>query len=81
MQGEGNRRFLDARKKKEISNLKKAVEGANASLRKFADEDIRIVGPEAPLPHLRNPGLDSIPLGFLCVIIGSRCCTATSAPK
>ena len=30
-----------------------------------------MVGLEKPLIELRNPGLYSIPLGFLCVIIGS----------
>ena len=47
------------------------VEGAQATLKKFEGRETSIVGLEKPLITLRNPGLYSIPLGFLCVIIGS----------
>jgi len=47
------------------------VAAAKASLEKFKGDDTSLVGLEKPLFELRNPGLISIPLGFLAVILGS----------
>jgi len=51
--------------------LDKDVAGAKATLDRFGKDDTSLVGLEKPLFELRNPGLISIPLGFLAVIIGS----------
>jgi cation/acetate symporter len=51
--------------------LDKDVAGAKATLERFGKDDTSLVGLEKPLFELRNPGLISIPLGFLAVIIGS----------
>lgn len=60
-----------ARAEKDKSTLDKAVAAARANLEKFKDERTSLVGLEKPLFELRNPGLISIPLGFLAVILGS----------
>jgi cation/acetate symporter len=60
-----------ARAEKDKSTLDKAVAAAKANLEKFKDERTSLVGLEKPLFELRNPGLISIPLGFLAVILGS----------
>jgi len=60
-----------ARAEKDRSTLDKAVAAAKANLEKFRDERTSLVGLEKPLFELRNPGLISIPLGFLAVILGS----------
>jgi cation/acetate symporter len=60
-----------ARAEKDKSTLDKAVAAAKANLEKFKDERTSLVGLEKPLFALRNPGLISIPLGFLAVILGS----------
>ena len=44
---------------------------AQANLEKFKNDNTSLVGLEAPLFELKNPGLISIPLGFLAVILGS----------
>jgi cation/acetate symporter len=51
--------------------LDKDVAGAKATLERFGKDDTSLVGLEKPLFELRNPGLISIPLGFLAVIVGS----------
>ena len=54
--------------------LKKAqadLTKAQATLKKFEGQETSLVGLEKPLIDLKNPGLYSIPLGFLCVILGS----------
>ena len=56
---------------KDKAALDKAVGTAKANLEKFKGDDTSIVGLEKPLFDLRNPGLISIPLGFLAVILGS----------
>jgi cation/acetate symporter len=53
------------------SALDKAVAKANGDIDKFKGEETSMVGLEKPLFDLKNPGLISIPLGFLAVIIGS----------
>ena len=60
-----------AKAEKDKAALDKAVAAAKANLEKFKGDDTSIVGLEKPLFELRNPGLISIPLGFLAVIIGS----------
>ncbi len=60
-----------AQAEKDKAALDKAVGAAKANLEKFKGDDTSIVGLEAPLFGLRNPGLISIPLGFLAVILGS----------
>ncbi|MFO1320366.1 MAG: cation acetate symporter [Burkholderiales bacterium] len=54
-----------------IKKLNGDVEKAQATIKKFEGQTTSLVGLEKPLMELRNPGLFSIPLGFLCVIIGS----------
>jgi cation/acetate symporter len=49
----------------------KELAAAKATLEKFKGDDTSLVGLEKPLFELRNPGLISIPLGFLAVILGS----------
>ena len=51
--------------------LDKDVAGAKATLDRFGKDDTSLMGLEKPLFELRNPGLVSIPLGFLAVILGS----------
>jgi cation/acetate symporter len=51
--------------------MQKEVAIARGKLDKFAGEETSLVGLEKPLFDLRNPGLISIPLGFLAVIVGS----------
>jgi cation/acetate symporter len=60
-----------AKAQKDKAALEKAVGTAKANLEKFKGDDTSIMGLEKPLFELRNPGLISIPLGFLAVILGS----------
>jgi cation/acetate symporter len=60
-----------ARAEKDKAALDKSVAAAKANLEKFKGENTSIMGLEKPLFDLRNPGLISIPLGFLAVILGS----------
>jgi len=61
----------EAKGKKDLAALDKAVAKANADLAKWGDETTSFMGLEKPLFELKNPGLFSIPLGFLAVIFGS----------
>ena len=54
-----------------LDGVAKEVAAAKANLDKFKGDDTSMIGLEKPLFDLRNPGLVSIPLGFLAVIIGS----------
>ena len=56
---------------KDLAALDKSISKANADLAKWANEDTSFMGLEKPLFELKNPGLISIPLGFLGVIFGS----------
>ena len=47
------------------------VKAAQATVQKGAGQRSSLVGLEKPLIELKNPGLYSIPIGFLCVLIGS----------
>jgi cation/acetate symporter len=49
----------------------KNLAAAKATLEKFKGDNTSLVGLEKPWFELRNPGLFSIPLGFLAVIVGS----------
>jgi cation/acetate symporter len=63
-----------AAKEKAEAALKKAdadVVTAQKTADKFAGQRTSLVGREKPLTQLKNPGLYSIPLGFLGVILGS----------
>jgi len=60
-----------AKAEKDKAAVEKAVGTAKANLEKFKGDDTSIMGLEKPLFELRNPGLISIPLGFLAVILGS----------
>jgi cation/acetate symporter len=60
-----------AKAAKDIAALDTAVGKANADLVKWANDDTSFMGLEKPLFELKNPGLISIPLGFLGVILGS----------
>lgn len=51
--------------------LEANLTAARAALQKFAGERTSLVGLEKPLIELKNPGLYSIPVGFLCVLLGS----------
>ncbi|MFO1305134.1 MAG: hypothetical protein U1F54_15470 [Burkholderiales bacterium] len=64
-----------------IVKSEKAKAGAEAAIAKIGNDRTSIVGLEKPLFELRNPGLVSIPLGFLAVIPWDRCCSATSVPR
>ncbi|MDQ5905916.1 MAG: cation/acetate symporter [Pseudomonadota bacterium] len=44
---------------------------AREDLERYRNDQTSLVGLEAPLFPLRNPGLISVPLGFLAVILGS----------
>jgi cation/acetate symporter len=61
----------EAKGKKDLATLDKAVAKANGDLKKWANDETSMIGLEKPLFELRNPGIVSIPLGFLGVILGS----------
>lgn len=60
-----------AKAKKDLAALDKAISKANADLAKWANDTTSFMGLEKPWFELKNPGLISIPLGFLGVIFGS----------
>ena len=64
---EGAKKKLEA----DLGKTRKDVEAAQGVMKKFEGQETSLVGLEKPLITLRNPGLYSIPLGFLCVILGS----------
>ena len=55
----------------DLEKVKKAHDKAEGDLKKFEGQTTSMVGLEKPFFLLKNPGLISIPLGFLAVIIGS----------
>ena len=57
--------------RKEVESINKAVTKAEADLAKWGDVNTSFMGLEAPLIQLKNPGIISIPLGFLATIFGS----------
>jgi cation/acetate symporter len=60
-----------AKARKDLATLDKAVSKAKADIAKWGDETTSFMGLEKPLIELKNPGIISIPLGFLAVILGS----------
>lgn len=63
----------EAQKKAEkaLAKLEKDIKKANEYLAKTAGQTTSLVGLEKPLVPLKNPGIISIPLGFLAVFLGS----------
>jgi cation/acetate symporter len=57
--------------KKDIAATEKAKAKAETDLKTFEGQTTSIMGLEKPFFLLKNPGLLSIPLGFLMVILGS----------
>ncbi len=57
--------------KKDIAGLEKSIKKAEEDLKKVEGQTTSMVGLEKPFFQLKNPGLISIPLGFLMVILGS----------
>ena len=57
--------------KLDIVGVDKAVKKAEGDMKKVEGQTTSLVGLEKPLITLKNPGIYSIPLGFLFVIIGS----------
>jgi len=57
--------------RQDIQALDKAVGKAKSDLVKFAGQETSFMGLEKPWFELKNPGIISIPLGFLGVIFGS----------
>ena len=57
--------------RKDLAALDAELAKARDDLVKYADRTASLVGLEAPLVQLKNPGLISIPMGFVCVILGS----------
>jgi cation/acetate symporter len=60
-----------AKVKKDIAATEKTKAKAEDDLKKFEGQTASIMGLEKPFFLLKNPGLISIPLGFLMVILGS----------
>ncbi len=60
-----------AKVKKDIAATEKSKAKAEDDLKKFEGQTTSIMGLEKPFFLLKNPGLISIPLGFLMVILGS----------
>jgi len=59
------------RAKQAVAAAEKAKASAEATISSLGGADTSLVGLSEPLFPLRNPGLISIPLGFLAVVIGS----------
>src|SRR5512134_2351261 len=59
------------RAEKDLRALDAAVNKAKGDLLRFENDNTSMVGLEKPLFELKNPGLISIPLGFLAVFLGS----------
>ncbi len=55
----------------DINTATKARDAASKTLATVGDARTSIIGLEEPLISLRNPGIISIPLGFLLVLLGS----------
>ncbi len=60
-----------ARTEKALAKLAKDVKKAEEDLQKNTGKTTSLVGLEKPLIPLKNPGIVSIPLGFLAVFLGS----------
>jgi cation/acetate symporter len=60
-----------AKAAKDAAALDKAVAKAKTDMAKVEGQQTSFVGLEKPLIELKNPGIFSIPLGFLAVLLGS----------
>src|SRR5512137_750415 len=60
-----------SRAKTDLALLDKAVQKAKDDMAKVAGKEVSIMGLEKPMMQLKNPGIISIPLGFLAVLLGS----------
>jgi len=60
-----------ARAQTELATLDKAVKKAKDDMAKVEGREVSIMGLEKPMFQLKNPGIISIPLGFLAVLLGS----------
>jgi len=58
-----------AAKAKEIEGLQKTIDKAQADLKKWEGQTVSMMGLEKPKFMLKNPGLISIPVGFLVTIL------------
>ena len=56
---------------KQMTELEKSISKANEDLAKYQTQSTSMMGLEKPLFRLKNPGIISIPLGFLMVILFS----------
>jgi cation/acetate symporter len=56
---------------KAVDKLNADVKAAQGKIDGLQGQTTSLVGLEKPLTTLRNPGIISIPLGFLCVFLGS----------
>jgi cation/acetate symporter len=56
---------------KDLNKLNESIAKAQADIAKAETDKTSLVGLEKPFFLLKNPGIISIPLGFLCVILGS----------
>ena len=57
--------------RKALEKLRSDVVSAQQKIEALRGRTTSLVGLEKPLITLRNPGIFSIPLGFLCVLLGS----------
>ncbi len=57
--------------KADVTKAEKARKAAADKIASFGSDTTSIMGIEQPLFDLKNPGLISIPLGFLAVVLGS----------
>ena len=56
---------------KQITELEKSISKAQDDIAKFGSQTTSMMGLEKPLFRLKNPGIISIPLGFIMVILFS----------
>lgn len=54
-----------------VRDLQVSLKTAQDTVKRFEGQTTNLIGLEQPLTTLRNPGIYSIPLGFLGVILGS----------
>lgn len=54
-----------------VRDLQVSLKTAQGTVKRFEGQTTNLIGLEQPLTTLRNPGIYSIPLGFLGVILGS----------
>lgn len=66
-----NDKVAEEKAAKGLDKAKKELAKAQDDLKKVGDSTTSIIGLEKPLIELKNPGLISVPVGFLAVIIGS----------